>query len=506
MSATKRKLILLAAVLLSFAAGFGYMEYKEARTCMGVRVVSDEILDTLTEDPDMDVSEILIDGNRIGYGTELSTVFVSQPEENCARFSLFRGKLTVSQRGLKLYFLENAAIRDIPGALETSRPLKLVVTDGSRYRRINVVVTTLPVLYLEQESEYTRKKEGSKQEMLVGTYLLFGKGAGYDAYQMESGSLEWHKRGHTSKLFEKCPWKLSLKDEQGEKENRNFLGLGSDDDWILNSMVQDDTKVREISEIQFWNRHLAGSGTPYPMSGAEYVELIVDGDYRGLYLLQRRVDRKYLSLDRENDILFKGVNTWEADTLAEGYEIIYSPYGNEETYEALEDVLEAEGWNEIDLDSFLETSLYLNCFAARDNRAYKNMFYVLRWEDGRYVLYFVPWDTDMSMGVKWDEVFQYDYEATMSKMQQRMEYPEMEQLYPDLAQRLSDRWNTHRKDVYTGENILELLKTNIRLVNASGAYYRDNQRWGTRYDGEDTQERLLQWAQERLNVLDEFYR
>lgn len=32
------------------------------------------------------------------------------------------------------------------------------------------------------------------------------------------------------------PLKLSLKDETGKKENRNFLGLGSDDDWILNSI------------------------------------------------------------------------------------------------------------------------------------------------------------------------------------------------------------------------------------------------------------------------------
>lgn len=32
------------------------------------------------------------------------------------------------------------------------------------------------------------------------------------------------------------PLKLSLKNETGKKENRNFLGLGSDDDWILNSI------------------------------------------------------------------------------------------------------------------------------------------------------------------------------------------------------------------------------------------------------------------------------
>ena len=271
-------------------------------------------------------------------------------------------------------------------------------------------------------------------------------------------------------------------------------------------MVRDDTKVREISEIQFWNRYLAGFSTPYPMSGAEYVELIVDGEYRGLFLLQRRVDRKYLNLDKKSDILFKGVNTWEADTLPDGYEIVYSPYGKEETYGILEDVLEARGENGIDLDSFLETSLYLNYLAARDNRGYKNMFYALRWESGHYALYFVPWDTDMSMGIKWDEGFAYDYEVTMNNMQQRLEYPQMEGLYPDLAQRLSARWNRRRESIYTEENILGLLEANIRRVNASGAYYRDNQRWGMRYDGADDQDQMLRWARERLDVLDEFYR
>ena len=114
MSTIRRKIIFLAVALLSLAVFFGYMKYRESRTCMGVRVVSDEILDPLTEDPNMDISEILIDGKRIGGGRELSTIFVSQPEENCGCFSWFRGELTLSRRGLKLYFLKNAALQDVP--------------------------------------------------------------------------------------------------------------------------------------------------------------------------------------------------------------------------------------------------------------------------------------------------------------------------------------------------------------------------------------------------------
>ena len=134
------------------------------------------------------------------------------------------------------------------------------------------------------------------------------------------------------------------------------------------------------------------------------------------------------------------------------------------------------------------------------------MFYALRWENGHYALYFVPWDTDMSMGIKWNEGFLYDYEVTMGNTQQRFEYPQMEELYPDLAKRLSARWNRRRENIYTEENILGLLEANIRRVNTSGAYYRDNQRWGMRYDGADDQEQMLRWARERLDVLDEFYR
>ena len=36
-----------------------------------------------------------------------------------------------------------------------------------------------------------------------------------------------------------------------------------------------------------------------------------------MFLLQRRVDRKYLNLDKKSDILFKGVSTWEAEETTE---------------------------------------------------------------------------------------------------------------------------------------------------------------------------------------------
>ena len=55
------------------------------------------------------------------------------------------------------------------------------------------------------------------------------------------------------------------------------------------------------------------------------------------------------------------------------------------------------------------------------------MFYALRWENGHYALYFVPWDTDMSMGIKWNEGFLYDYEVTMGNTQQRFDYPALDE-------------------------------------------------------------------------------
>ena len=69
-------------------------------------------------------------------------------------------------------------------------------------------------------------------------------------------------------------------------------------------MALDDFKVKEQFAMKLWNRLAEQSPWDYPMSSGAYCEVVLNGHYQGLYLLQRRVDRKYLGLS-DGQILLK---------------------------------------------------------------------------------------------------------------------------------------------------------------------------------------------------------
>ena len=142
---------------------------------------------------------------------------------------------------------------------------------------------------------------------------------------------------------------MSLKKENGENLNVDLIGMGADGDWILNPMNLDDTKLREKSAIDLWNNYIKNPANDYAMSDAQYVEVISNGEYYGLYLLQRRVDAKYLQLDKDTDLLFKGAPTWVAYSVYDGYRVVHLPYELEQTYMTL-----YESLNTIDVNNYVD--------------------------------------------------------------------------------------------------------------------------------------------------------
>ena len=476
----------------------------EQNQCMGVPIVAEDFVEKLTEDPALDISELQFNGIKIGSGEELTTIYISQPTEVLTDSSRLHGKLTVSDSGLSLYFLQNYVMKDLESAVSRGNPLFLVITDGNAYRRIKVVLTTLPVMYIEQTSPDTFA-DAQGREVKTGSFMLMGKTDSSDiGYRVESGMTQWHIRGHSSSYSSKPPLKLSLKDKNGNNADHDLLQLGADDDWILNALNKEDTKVREKFAMDFWNQYLAEDAAER-MSTGEYVEVIEDNSYRGLHLLQRRIDQKYLQLDRETDILFKGSNTWSMDSMEQSYEIIYSPYSQEDTYQILSDVVTWQNGSRIDLDSFIKLELFIDFLSAGDNADYKNIFYVLQKEGDHYVMRFVPWDTDLSMGITWMDGIVFDFYTALEARIKYREYENVKQHYPQLDQMLADHWQKARRQIYTAENIHDILNAQIDLICNGGAYSREMQFEGLQYEGMDSFDALLTWCEIRLGIMDARY-
>lgn len=482
---------ILLIVLFSMSLGRKY--------CMGVLVITEEELLKYTETTEFDISELLFEKEKVSVDWPRNQIYISQSVENLDNYFSLQGKLEAENSIYELFFLKTKTLYDLSGAVKNGQALTLIMKSGTSYQRVPVVITTLPIMYLKIEGTGTDEQG---RDIVNGKMTLWNSANPASAsYQTVTSMAEWRMRGNSTRIYPKLAWKLNLRDENGQNNNVDFLGLGSDDDWILNPMSMDDTCMKEKLVQELWEQLDSETDHNYKMSQGEYIELFINGAYQGIYLLQRRVDIKYLGLNRESDILMKGVNTWEAETVFDAYEMVSSPLETEETYRALENALNFKENHSMNTANFIDVSLLLQLISGVDNYGYKNTFYALKKNDNNYELYLIPWDTDLSLGVTWG----YDYEQSMGEIIERYEMQTMRKESASLDVQIANRWKELRASVYSEENILLNYKKITEQLLNSGALKRDEEQWGLLHEGEDTRENLEQFIKERLLFLDEYY-
>lgn len=502
----KRKLwrwaLLIAAVLAFGLTAFASVRNKR-RTCLGVRILPKEKTDQYTEYTYWDDSATLRYNDQpapVDLGS--STLYLAVDLTPGMKPYELAGKLSNGAARHDIFFLADDAFSDLSAAVAEGHRFHLLVTDGSAcYMQYDVIFTTLPVLAFDGPVVSKDEKNRDVHEGSFCAWTPCDPDTG--RYSVKSSRVQWHHRGGTSASYPKKSWKLSLKNKKGQSKNLALLGLGSDDDWILNSTNMDDTHMKEKLAADLWNAFSEENPGDYPMSQGEFVEIVVNGRYYGVYLLQRRVDAKYLSLDKSRDILLKGRSVWKAETPQKAYEIVSSPLSDEETFAVVEQVWQDYG--AIDLDNFIDLSLLVQYGAMSDNTGFKNTYYLIRRDEAGYHFSLIPWDTDMSFGVTWIESFAYDYQRSLDKVMYRREYKGLRELYPDLDARVAARWAELRKDTLSWDSICTRLDQMEESLISSGAFARDEQRWGTRYGGADTPEALRRYLEERLQKLDTLY-
>lgn len=86
-------------------------------------------------------------------------------------------------------------------------------------------------------------------------------------------------RGHSSRLFEKSPYQLDFVDENGEAAPAAVMGMPAHSEWVLYGPYLDKSLVRNYMWYNF-----AGEVMEWAPN-VRYCELILNGEYRGLYLM-----------------------------------------------------------------------------------------------------------------------------------------------------------------------------------------------------------------------------
>jgi len=97
------------------------------------------------------------------------------------------------------------------------------------------------------------------------------------------GDIKIEYRGSTSSLVEKKQYAFTPYDELGEKVNVSFLDMPKENDWILNGLAYDPSYIRDFLSYKL-SREIGNYA-----SRGRYCELILNGDFRGIYVFQEKL-------------------------------------------------------------------------------------------------------------------------------------------------------------------------------------------------------------------------
>lgn len=104
------------------------------------------------------------------------------------------------------------------------------------------------------------------------------------AYLDYNGRISIEIRGSTSQDLPKKPYGLTtLLADDVSNNNVSLLGMPSENDWVLNSLAFDPSLIRDY--LSYNLSRLMGNYAPR----THYCEVVVNGDYKGLYLLQEKI-------------------------------------------------------------------------------------------------------------------------------------------------------------------------------------------------------------------------
>lgn len=106
-----------------------------------------------------------------------------------------------------------------------------------------------------------------------------------DPYNNYSGKAAIEIRGSSSQSFPKKQYGVELRDAAGNDVSAPLLGLPPEEDWVLFAPYNDKTLMRDVLAYKI----ARDQGRYAPRT--RYCELVLNGQYQGIYVLIEKVKR-----------------------------------------------------------------------------------------------------------------------------------------------------------------------------------------------------------------------
>ena len=337
--------------------------------------------------------------------------------------------------------------------------------------------------------------------------------------------------------------------EDSTKCNRRFFGLRNDNSWILDAGQMDFLRVRNRVSTDLWldmaRRPWYSDTLPNARNGSrgQMVEVMLNGEYRGIYNMCEPIDRKQLKLKRyeESSETIHG-DLWMAARWSrtvtmvvpsprrtaiswDGFNLKYPEYDkvHRNDWTPLEDAVWFAKRGDTDLALLSDSVgyyfdvpvmqdyfIFIAALQALDNES-KNIFYGIYDIQDHPRLTMAPWDLDICLGqnyapgvnlpnmVRPDRELDWIYHVPMSHMWQSYEY----------HNEVVARYKELREGVLNTENMVNRYRSAIENLENCGAAAREEARWsgdtdlaGKTLDLNAEMDYVENWIRQRMPFLD----
>lgn len=439
------------------------------------------------------------------------------------------GELVTNSRDSYLCMLPDEAWDNKAESIRDNHVFRIYLVEEDAYYPMDLVICGMPVMTLTTErveeqdlGDYETDPDKfcyDPEVIYYGKLQLFNPGTGVSQYEIMESGVRFHLRGDSSSSFEKKSYALGLLDSKGENLDASLMGMREENSWKLKGMVADGKKIREKTACDLWEE-FAASNTEVNEDGPrmEYLELIIDNDYVGLYGIVEPVDAKKLGLDK-NDVLYKSTNwiipenedfdyavehRWRLMTyIRVRYPQAITDYTK--TWYPIRDYINTFYHGEGD-DRPAESKIYIsnavdnllfNMVVSGSDNYFRNLYFAADVsESGEYVMRQIPWDLDLTFGAVVGNGFNDD--ETVVYEEQAVPY--LKSVRPESYRPyLQERWARARESFLDTEHILDLMHENQDFLLNAGVMERENTRWpeykmSTGLEKiEDLQRRRMDW-------------
>jgi hypothetical protein len=177
------------------------------------------------------------------------------------------------------------------------------------YSQVNLTSSNLPIVLID-----TRGQEIPNEPKIPATMRIVDNGAGQrneitGPYNDYDGNIGIEIRGSSSTMFEKKSYGLEIWDENLNDTIASILGMPEEEDWVLHGPYSDKSLMRNFLTFKL------GRDLGRYASRTRYVELVLNNDYRGVYVFMEKIKRDRYRVD----IADLGPDENTGDDLTGGY-------------------------------------------------------------------------------------------------------------------------------------------------------------------------------------------